>query len=198
MSDNEENISNSEEPKSSSFSPPAWSFILLAVLTFVAMRYFDAFGGGFSNNVFAKNIDRDPLIIGMSEEQQIRARGKRVYNSTCVACHQSHGRGQAGQFPPLAGSDWVNGVGPNRMIRIVLHGLQGAIKVNDVEFNGQMAALGAQLSDQQVADVLSFVRTEWGNAGSFVSAAEVATIRGEGDRGPYTPDDLLKNFPDAD
>ena len=195
MSDNEENNSNpSEEPVSSSFATPAWPFILLAVLAFVAMRYFESHGGGFSNNVFAKNLRQDPLIIGMTEEQQIVARGKRVYNANCVACHQSHGRGNPGQFPPLAGSDWVNGVGPNRMIRIVLNGLQGPITVNGEDLNAAMAPLGA-LSDQQIADVLSFVRNNWGNEGSFVTPDQVTAIRGEGKTGPYSPAELLENYP---
>lgn len=83
-------------------------------------------------------------------------------------------------FPSLVGSDWVNAPKPDRLIRIVLHGFMGPFKLNGQPFNSpapMMPPQGAALNDQQIADVLTFVRSSWGNTGGPVSPAEVAAIR---------------------
>ena len=77
----------------------------------------------------------------------------------------------------MAKSDWVNVEGPNRLVRIVLNGLQGPMTVNGVEYNNAMLAWRDQLTDEQIADVTSYIRNEWGNKGSAVTTAEVKTIR---------------------
>lgn len=103
--------------------------------------------------------------------------GKRVFDQTCVACHQVNGLGVPGQYPPLAGSEWVTG-SEERLIRIVLHGLNGPIKVGDKEFNNVMAPLGS-LKDDQIANVLSYVRASWGNTAPEVQPETVAKVRAD-------------------
>lgn len=106
----------------------------------------------------------------------IHARGKEVFSKTCIACHGFDGRGVPGVFPPLDGSEWVseNVAVP---VRIVLHGLAGPIKVGSEEFNSAMTPFGSQLSDQEIADVLTYVRQSWSNDASTVRAEAVAQIR---------------------
>ena len=119
--------------------------------------------------------------------------GKEIYmkaapgGGLCFTCHQPNGQGLAGQFPPLAGSDWVLG-NKERLIKISIHGLMGEIEVNGVKYNNVMAPPGippGSLTDQQIADVLTYIRNDWGNSASAVSPQEVATVRSTvKDRGP--------------
>ncbi len=104
------------------------------------------------------------------------ANGQRVYSSICAACHQPSGLGIAVAFPPLAGSDYLN-ADKKRAIATVVHGLSGPISVNGQPFNGVMPALG--LSDEDVANALTFVFSQWGNAGHEVTPAEVKAVRAE-------------------
>jgi mono/diheme cytochrome c family protein len=102
--------------------------------------------------------------------------GAAIFAARCAACHQATGTGVPGVFPPLAGSNWVNGR-DTTVIQILLHGIQGTLTVNGVTYNGAMPNLGAQLSDAELAAVLTHVRTHWGNSASPISAAQVATQR---------------------
>jgi mono/diheme cytochrome c family protein len=102
-----------------------------------------------------------------------------------------------GAFPPLAGSEWVAG-SEERLIRIVLHGLQGPIKVKGNDYNNVMAPLGAVLKDEQIANVLSYIRSEtttgWGNNAPEVQPETVARVRSEtaSHSGYWTAEELLK------
>jgi nitrite reductase (NO-forming) len=100
--------------------------------------------------------------------------GKRVFTTICIACHQQSGQGIPGAFPPLAGSDFLN-ADKGRAIGIVAGGLSGPVQVNGKLFNGQMPALN--LSDEDVANVLTYVYNTWGNAGHEIKPAEVAAVR---------------------
>ena len=117
-------------------------------------------------------------------QQQMDA-GKEVYmkaaagGGMCFTCHQPNGEGMAGQFPPLAGSDWVLG-DKERLIKISMYGLMGEIEVNGVKYNNVMAPPGippGSLTDDQIANVLTYIRNDWGNSASAVSAEEVAAVR---------------------
>ena len=178
MSDQEEQMNQggkmeTREPTANSICTPAWPFILIVTIFWLGMNYFDSYGGGFSKNVFAKNLSHDPPQLGLPPEMVKMIKGKKVYAASCLACHQPSGKGAPGQFPPLAGSDWVNGVGPNRIIRMVLDGASGPIKVNGVDYNSAMVPWRPMLSDDDIANVVSYIRNEaeWGNSGSFVDKA---------------------------
>jgi len=109
-----------------------------------------------------------------------KERGKTVYMQVCFACHQPTGLGLPGMFPPLAGSDWVKAKKADRMIRIVLHGLTGPLNINGAPFTSPaplMPPQGAALSDTQIADVLTFVRAEYGAGASAVTPDQVKAIR---------------------
>ena len=106
------------------------------------------------------------------------APGKAIYDGLCLACHQPDGRGLPGIYPPLAGSEWVAGEA-RPLMRIVLHGLSGPLSVNGQAFGVlnplPMPPMG--LSDQQLADVLSYVRGAFGNQAGAVTPAQVAAER---------------------
>lgn len=102
-------------------------------------------------------------------------KGRNVYLANCAACHQPAGTGLAGAFPPLAGSDFLQG---NRegVLAAALFGLQGPITVNGVEYNGVMPAFG-HLRDEELAAAITYVFGSWGNNLAAVSAEEVAALR---------------------
>jgi mono/diheme cytochrome c family protein len=102
--------------------------------------------------------------------------GKQVFSTTCAACHQASGEGVPGVYPPLAGSEWVTG-DEAKVVRILLHGVTGPIEVAGETFNSMMPPWGATLKDADIAAVLTYVRSSWGNKGAPVSAAKVASIR---------------------
>lgn len=103
------------------------------------------------------------------------ARGKIIYEKTCLVCHQSKGEGVFRMNPPLIKTPWVLGE-KTRLISIVLKGLDEEIEVGgEVYFNPMPAQ--AELTDQEIADVLTFVRNSFGNKASAVNAAEVKAVR---------------------
>lgn len=106
-------------------------------------------------------------------------RGEKVYNMYCSLCHQPTGMGVAAEGkPPLAGSDWVLEEGPNRIIRIILNGLQGPITVSGQQF-GQLAMTPFRdlMSDADIAAVATFIRSTWGNKAPPVTPEQVRAVR---------------------
>ncbi len=104
-----------------------------------------------------------------------RLEGSILYNTYCASCHQRNGRGDNSRFPPLAGSDWVTGE-EDRLIGIVLNGLQGELKVNGKSYNGLMPQNG-HLDDHAIASVLTYIRRSFGNKALPVSALHVSKVR---------------------
>lgn len=102
--------------------------------------------------------------------------GAQIYAAQCVACHQASGQGLPGVFPPLAGSEWVNGKAA-LTIQIVLHGVTGPLTVNGTEYNGMMPMFKDKLDDAQLAAVISYIRGNFGNSAEPVVAATVAAER---------------------
>jgi len=102
--------------------------------------------------------------------------GKVVYSTTCAACHQATGEGVEGTYPPLAGSEIVNG-DEAKVVRIVLHGLTGPVEVAGETYSGMMPPWGGVLKDPELAAVLTYVRSAWGNKAAPITPATVAAIR---------------------
>jgi len=111
-------------------------------------------------------------LIGFSLQgfSQDANKGKAVYAKTCIACHQATGAGIPGAFPPLAKSDYLN-ADVNRAIKQVIKGSNGTITVNGKKFTGAMPP--QVLSDQEIADVLTYVYASWGNSKKVVTLAMV-------------------------
>lgn len=170
------------EPKAANaFQTPMWFIALVGLSLYGGTMYLDRTGGGYSPLVFnaGERLVDVEARVPKSDADLLVAQGRKVYGVYCVACHQPNGRGVPNQFPPLAESDWVNVEGPNRMIRIVLNGLSGPITVNGNEYNNVMLPWRDQLSDNDIAAVLTFVRgnKEWGNHAGPVTPEQVKTIR---------------------
>lgn len=108
-------------------------------------------------------------------EQTAGPGGQHLYQTYCMGCHQAEGQGIPGTFPPLAKSDFLM-ADTGRAIETVLNGMTGALEVNGQQYHGTMPPMG-HLKDEEIADVLSYVRSSWGNAGPRVTAAEVASVR---------------------
>jgi cbb3-type cytochrome c oxidase subunit III len=102
--------------------------------------------------------------------------GKTIYSTTCAACHQATGEGVEGTYPPLANSEWVNG-DEAKVVRIVLHGLTGPVEVAGETYAGMMPPWGGVLKDPDIAAVLTYVRSSWGNKAAPITTAKVAAIR---------------------
>ncbi len=115
----------------------------------------------------------------LSVDDQIAA-GKALYAGTCSVCHQADGKGIPAVFPPLAGSDFLM-ADKTRSIGVVMNGLSGPIKVNGQDFVSTMPPM-SQLNDDEIANILTYVRNAMGNQGDAVSAAEVKTVRASTER----------------
>jgi mono/diheme cytochrome c family protein len=140
---------------------------------------------------------------GSAEDTKLTplAQGKELFNSggSCATCHQANGEGVANVFPPLAGSEWVTG-SEDRVVRIMLHGLQGAVQVAGKDYRaaampgfGQVEGSAFDWDDEKIALVLTYMRQEWGNHAPAVSADTVSEIRKKvGDHKPWSADELLQ------
>ena len=107
------------------------------------------------------------------------SQGAILYEQACLPCHQPEGKGLAGVYPSLAESDWING-DPDRLIRIVLHGLSGPIEVKGKLFQSEtdipMPSFGG-LKDEQIASLLTFLRESFGNDAAEINADSVRNVR---------------------
>ena len=110
-----------------------------------------------------------------TEAQDQMANGKKLYNQWCMACHQADGSGVPGLNPPLKKTEWVTG-DKTRLIKIILNGLNESIEIDGEEYSNPMPAQN-HLKDDQIADILTYVRNSFGNKASAVSAAEVKALR---------------------
>ena len=123
----------------------------------------------------AEVIASNPEVTNLTKEIRME-RGKKVYMTSCFACHMPTGEGLPAVFPPLAKSDFLK-ADKDRAIKTVLKGLAGPITVNGKPFNNMMPP--QEVSDDQAADVLTYVMNEWGNDFGTVTAADVKRVRAE-------------------
>ncbi len=173
-----------------------WLVGLFILALFWGGFYLAFNSGGFRQDVYESNVVNwagggavaaappDPKVVG-----------KRLYSQNCVVCHQATGLGVPGQFPPLAGSEWVLSEAPhaeNHLVLLMLNGHQGPMSVKGQNFNNAMP-LWKQLPDDQIAAILTYIRSDWGNNAPAISAAFVAQIRkSDGAQSdPWTQSQLL-------
>jgi mono/diheme cytochrome c family protein len=156
-----------------------WIIVVTLLIIFVAGYYFDQHSGWFNPKIYTPYATAEQLETYQpkSGEAAALARGKQVYETVCGICHSPDGMGKPGQAPPLAGSDVVNAKGFNRLAHVPLVGLTGPIQVAGKEWNLSMAAMGAALPDDDLAAVLTYIRTSWGNKASAVTGDDIKKIR---------------------
>ena len=173
------------EPEEGFEQPPKWVWAVSVLLLFIMGFYLGRYGGSWS--AVAHEVE-SPSAAGASIKRVVK--GDQVFIGVCQACHQSSGLGVAGQYPPLAGSEWLLR-DPETPIRILLYGLEGQISVKGSAFNNKMPAFLDKLSDDEIAAVLSHVRSSWGNSASAVKPEEVAAVRKKvGVRNPWSSAEL--------
>ena len=184
------------EPGAGRTTTPIWIVLLLLVLLFLGGLYFDEHGGWFSAQVYAPYVSTDEVELYQpkSGAAAALARGKVVYDQVCGICHGPDGLGKPGQAPPLAGSEWVNAKGFDRLAHIPLAGLNGHLTVAGKDWNMSMAAMGAALPDADLAAVLSYIRNSWGNKAGEVIGDDIKKIRAQigGNAQPMSADQLMK------
>ncbi|MFO1230700.1 MAG: cytochrome c [Alicycliphilus sp.] len=149
-------------------------------------------------------LSTEPLTLSQFGDQRTRAElsgpvaaaggavdGKALYAAQCAACHQATGAGLPGVFPPLDGSEWVQGE-PRVLANILLHGITGEITVKGNKYQGAMPAF-PQLSDAELAGIASFIRGNWSNKAEPLQAELFAKERADGSRTtPFEGEAALK------
>ncbi len=171
-----------EDPQDGYEPIPLWLVTFIMIVVFWGGMYLAYNSGGFQSNVF--DPSRTAWAGGGAAQEKAApdpiALGRRVFTQNCVVCHQATGLGVAGQFPPLAGSEWVLSEGwhgDNHLVKILAHGLQGVVQVKGETYNNAMPA--QKLTDAQIANVLTYIRSEWGNNAPPISEAFVAEVRAQ-------------------
>ncbi len=196
------------EPSADVTPMPLWLTGICAGAMVWAGTYFGIFHGGLSATVY-NEYESSPAVLfpqpkkaggkgAVAEAPQSLAQiGKGVYGQ-CVACHQGTGMGVAGQFPPLAKSEWVIG-SEKRLVAILLKGIQGPFTVEGKTFNGAMPPWESGLSAKKIAAVATYIRQEWGNSAPEISEGKVVAAKKEfaAQTSPWTEAQLLQIPGDA-
>src|SRR6185295_16334544 len=164
-----------------------WLIVIYGLAVFFGGAYLGRYSGNFSGDGLdpmggpppTKKTAAGPGGGEQQAELSPRDRGKKIYAANCQTCHQANGLGVAGQYPPLAGSEFTIG-GSRRPAMIVLKGLQGPVTVKGQQFGSAvMQPWDKTLTDQKIADVMTYERSEWGNTASPVTAEQIAALRKE-------------------
>ena len=169
------------EPLAGREPVPLWLLAVFFSVIFWAGLYLADNSGGFRADVFdpSRTAWAGGGAAARTGPVDSKVLGKRVFTQNCLVCHQATGLGVAGQFPPLVGSEWVLGGdwhGDNHLVKILLKGLQGRVQVKGNTYNNAMPTW-SMLSDGQIAAVLTYIRSEWGNLAPPISTDYVRAIR---------------------
>jgi mono/diheme cytochrome c family protein len=130
-------------------------------------------------------------VMGASGDSA--SKGRAIFGKLCAACHQPDGAGKENVGPPLNGSEWVKAPSGERLVRIVLNGLSGPVEVQGKTWNLVMPPWRENLSDEEIALVLNYVRTQWAGEGATPIKSEIAAAaRQESHPKPETSEELLR------
>ena len=131
------------------------------------------------------SLHADPVAASAADV----AKGKSLFNLNCAACHQITGAGIPGVFPPLVGSDWATG-SEERLVRVILNGVTGPLKVSGKPFNSTMPGFGpggSKWTDDKIAAVATYIRQAWTNKAAAITADAVKAIREKVEAGRTKP-----------
>ena len=175
---------------------PLGLILVFSGLVLIGANYLNRYSGRFSPDVYNENGLPGKAGAAPKALDPV-ALGRRQFQTACATCHQATGLGVAGVYPPLAGSEWANGA-EDRLVRLVLYGLTGPVRVKGVDFPGAVAmpafsqdADGYKWRDDQIAAVLTYVRQEWGNQAPPITTETVTKIRTSlAPRKPWTAAEL--------
>jgi len=197
------------EPRVGAEPLSIWLIAVYGLAVFFGGAYLGRYSGNFSGEALdpyggeahaMKKAAGGPAGGEQAAELTPRDRGKKIFAANCQTCHQANGLGVPGQYPPLAGSEFTTG-GSRRPGMIVLKGLQGPVTVKGQKFGSAvMQPWDKTLTDQKIADVLTYERSDWGNSASPVTAEQIAALRKELASHPesFTEPDLMAIPADAE
>jgi len=177
-------ISEKPEPTEGFKKTPLFLLGFVSTMIFVTSIYVVHYRAGFSPMVYDERFDPKAATAGGSKEltpEQVIAAGKKSYLQVCATCHQATGTGVAGTYPPLAASEWVVG-NEERLIRVLLHGLNGPIEVEGKAYSGAMPAFGKvtgggyNWNEEKISQVLTYIRQEWGNKAASITKDKVTEV----------------------
>lgn len=183
--------SNTDSDEASSLPVLPW-YVQVSI---VGVTLFVLFGMQVGSQTPAATETASNSHQGLSQmhyiSSQVAPDGEEIYNTRCMSCHQQDGQGVPGSFPPLTETEWVNG-DKGRLIRLLLDGMTGEIEVNGTTYTGAMPPWGGALDDEEIAQVSTYIRTNFGNDSSPVTVEEVEKVReATADRSkPWTADEL--------
>ncbi|MGO8696366.1 MAG: c-type cytochrome [Limisphaerales bacterium] len=197
MADDPKPIAQEDEAKPSvgHSSIPMWLIILFALLFYWSQLYLSDHAGGFSAEVYTpyESFEQVAAANPQDPEARKRAMGRDIYHKTCELCHQINGMGQEGKAPPLVGSEWVLAPHGDRIVRIALNGLTGPVTVKGQEWNLTMPPWRDNYNDEQIAAVLTYIRSSLGdNKAAAIDPTTVTGARAENHPSAETSDELLK------
>jgi mono/diheme cytochrome c family protein len=156
------------------------------------------FYAGTNNPLYLSYSTPDPVLRSflrwvMGGASDARSKGQTIFQKICAACHQQDAAGKEGVAPPLAGSEWVKAASGERLVRIVLNGLNGPIQVQGKTWNLAMPPLRENLDDEQIATVLNYIRAQWvGKDAAPVKPDLAAAARQQAHPNPETAEELLR------
>ena len=154
------------------------SILSLALVSFL-------FIAGCNIKGFFVHLEDEPVFVDPNAKKEVAGAGGStqaggpgapIFAKICATCHQGNGKGLPGTYPSLAGSAFATGES-TVPIRIVLHGFKGKISRGGKDYNGLMAPWKDSMTDQEIADVLTYVRSRWGNNAPAVTPDEVKAVR---------------------
>ncbi len=181
---------------------PVWLLVLLFLLVYCSLVYFDQHGAWFDERVYTPymsfiEIDR---MWPKSGDQEVLQKGRKIFSDYCAVCHMETGVGNpANGCPPLVGSEWVTTPGPGRLVRIVTKGPIGPIEVQGKVYNGTMTPIGDSLPGDErqkaegIAALASYVRKTFGNIPKLTTTEQAQAVHAQiKDRSaPFTAPELL-------
>ncbi|MFO7754840.1 MAG: cytochrome c [Bacteroidales bacterium] len=118
----------------------------------------------------------DLAVETASSQEDYMEKGKKVYDRECLVCHQSDGSGVPNMHPPITDSESVSG-NTDSLIVLILDGMEGPVVVKGEQYNSIMPPLKNVLNDQEIADLINYLRNSFGNSGEFVKPEDVAAMR---------------------
>jgi mono/diheme cytochrome c family protein len=176
------------EPTTSTGAAPVWLMVMLYLLLFWGMVYFDQHSGWFDSRIYAPYRSLEEVVMMQppkDDDSDLLFKGQRLFQANCAVCHMDNGAGNpVNGCPPLAGSEWVAAPGAGRLVRIISKGLTGPIEVRGKLYDtGTMGAIGDQMPGDEmekaenIAAIISYIRKVFGGGARLVRPNEVAAIR---------------------
>ena len=157
---------------------PTWAWVLCLVIFSWAVGYLTWEYGTYSSESMVTNSpsNEQKELISDKSDTNSSALGEQIYGNYCASCHQSNGQGLPGVFPSLVDNETVLNDDASQHIDVVLNGLKDKV-IAGVNYPAPMPGFGAQLSDEEVAEVVNHERSQWGNNATKISSDAVTARR---------------------